>query len=174
MFNLLMTMLLGGLWHGAAGNFILWGAFHGGLLAVARPLRGLSTWMDAGKRRVLFIAVRRLFFFHLICLGWALFRAKSLDDCAVLFEKMLWPEMEWAVFWEGVVAANAQAFLGFVGACIVGVVGWQLVWPTDSKRITALLWRTPEPVRFAVVVGLLYCAMLFAPEQPPPFIYFQF
>lgn len=173
--NLMLTMLLGGLWHGAAGNYVLWGAFHGGLLALARPLRGVATWLDQGARRLWSVPLRRVLFFHLICLGWALFRAQSLHDCGVLFEKLLWPfDMPWGAFWAGVAAAKAQAALAFVGVCVVGMVGWQWIWPTDSKRLTAALWRTPEPIRFAVVLGLLYAAMILAPEQPPPFIYFQF
>jgi D-alanyl-lipoteichoic acid acyltransferase DltB (MBOAT superfamily) len=175
MVNLMLTMLLGGLWHGAAGNYVLWGAFHGGLLALARPLRGVAQWLDTGARRLWSIPLRRLVFFHLICLGWALFRAQSLADCKVLLTKLLWPfEHSWQAFWAGVGHAHAEATLAFLGVCMIGIVGWQLVWPTDSKRLTAWLWRMPEPVRFAVVLGLLYVAMIFAPEQPPPFIYFQF
>ena len=173
--NLMITMLLGGLWHGAAANFLLWGAFHGALLAIARPLRGAAAWMQAGRRRWVTIPLRRVLFFHLICLGWVFFRAESLADCGAVFERLfLNPGISLAAFVRGVAEAGARSYLFLVGCFITAVVGWQMLWPTDSKRITALLWRAPEPVRFAVVVGLLYLTMIFAPENPPPFIYFQF
>ena len=71
--NLFLTMVLGGLWHGAAWNFVLWGAFHGAWLvghrawAARRPVSRWPAWM------------RRLGTFHLVCLGWVLFRAPSLS-----------------------------------------------------------------------------------------------
>jgi alginate O-acetyltransferase complex protein AlgI len=90
--NLLITMLLGGLWHGASWNFVLWGAYHGALLVLFRPswLRSLGARLHANRwARWPATVVRRLVFFHLVCLGWALFRAESLADCAVLMERML-------------------------------------------------------------------------------------
>ena len=173
--NLMLTMLLGGLWHGAAANYLLWGAFHGGLLAMARPLRGAAAWMQTGRRRWWTTPVRRIVFFHLICLGWVFFRAQSLEDCGTIYSRLfIDPGITLSAFWHGIVAARSQPYIVFVGVCIVGIVGGQMIWPTDSKRITALLWRTPEPVRFTVVLALLYLAMNLSPERPPPFIYFQF
>jgi alginate O-acetyltransferase complex protein AlgI len=83
--NLMLTMLLGGLWHGAGLAFILWGLFHGLLLAVHRiwsEFRGLpahgadlqiSGWL--GRVKTFFLAV---VFFQITCLGWLLFRAGGL------------------------------------------------------------------------------------------------
>ena len=71
--NLLLTMLLGGLWHGAAWHFVAWGAYHGSLLAGHRFVAGKmrrppSTSRLAGAVRVFIVG-------HLACLGWLLFRA---------------------------------------------------------------------------------------------------
>ncbi|MBR6023314.1 MAG: MBOAT family protein [Kiritimatiellae bacterium] len=77
--NLFLTMLLGGLWHGAAWTFVAWGAFHGALLAAwhgwtrGRKDKGRE---DAGR----WLWARRVGVFHLACLGWVFFRAGSFGE----------------------------------------------------------------------------------------------
>jgi len=72
--NLLLTMLLGGLWHGANWTFVVWGAIHGGALAVERKLtRGREP-----SSLVIPKWIKRVFIFHLVCLSWIFFRATSL------------------------------------------------------------------------------------------------
>ena len=74
--NLLLTMVLGGLWHGAQWTFVAWGLYHGLLLAGQRGLGIASNESPTGPRRWLQIAAM----FYLTTLGWVLFRASSLDD----------------------------------------------------------------------------------------------
>jgi alginate O-acetyltransferase complex protein AlgI len=74
--NLLTTMLLGGLWHGANWRFVVWGGLHGGSLAVERKLTEGKPEVPGRLRRW----VRRIFIFHLVCLGWIFFRAESLGS----------------------------------------------------------------------------------------------
>src|SRR3954469_9263316 len=69
--NLWLTMVLGGLWHGAAWTFVLWGAFHGTMLAIEHMFA--SRWERVWKW------LRWLITFHLVVFGWILFRAQSLD-----------------------------------------------------------------------------------------------
>jgi D-alanyl-lipoteichoic acid acyltransferase DltB (MBOAT superfamily) len=71
--NLLITMLLGGLWHGAAWTFVLWGAFHGLILIVYR-LFSIGT----RKHGRLVSVLQGVLMFHWVCLGWLLFRAQNL------------------------------------------------------------------------------------------------
>lgn len=85
--NLMLTMLLGGLWHGAAWNYMLWG-FYQGLLLVghrfvvgARAVAQPQTWL----RRL----PRMLFFFAFVCYGWLLFRANSLSQIALFTQTLL-------------------------------------------------------------------------------------
>jgi D-alanyl-lipoteichoic acid acyltransferase DltB (MBOAT superfamily) len=79
--NLMLTMLLGGLWHGAALTFVIWGGIHGLVLCVYRvleaPVRGFSERLPLPAQRALRV-VAVLFFFHLVCLAWLFFRADSL------------------------------------------------------------------------------------------------
>src|SRR5205807_9132510 len=72
--NLFLTMLLGGLWHGAAWKFIAWGALHGGGLAVERML---EPWI--GRRALTPAAkiIATLVVFHFVCLAWIFFRAED-------------------------------------------------------------------------------------------------
>ena len=78
--NLMLTMLLGGLWHGAAWKFVVWGGLHGAWLALerlaveGRRARGLAPLPDTAWLR----ALKRLGTFHLVCLAWVFFRADSL------------------------------------------------------------------------------------------------
>ena len=74
--NLAITMLLGGLWHGAAWTFVLWGVFHGVILIVYRVFGDVK----GGQARLTLKNVARgVLMFHLVCFGWLLFRAHNLD-----------------------------------------------------------------------------------------------
>ncbi len=74
--NLMITMVLGGLWHGAAWTFVAWGAYHGLMLAAHRAVAG----REAGTPTAVRVVVQRFATFHLVCLGWVLFRAHTLGD----------------------------------------------------------------------------------------------
>jgi D-alanyl-lipoteichoic acid acyltransferase DltB (MBOAT superfamily) len=72
--NLLLTMLLGGLWHGANWTFVIWGGIHGGSLAMERKFIGRGP----ARPSVFWKWLRRIFIFHIVCLSWIFFRAQSL------------------------------------------------------------------------------------------------
>ncbi len=80
--NLFLTMLLGGLWHGASWTFVLWGAYHGALLVVHRLLKPvLSKIRPSGTLgSALWTVTRCVVMFHLVVLGWLPFRARSLSE----------------------------------------------------------------------------------------------
>ena len=89
--NLLVTMLLGGLWHGAAWNFVLWGLYHGLLLAGQHLLEG--PWGKFCRRHLSGSAVLRnlaftIVMFTLTLYGWLLFRAESLAQISVMTEAL--------------------------------------------------------------------------------------
>ena len=79
--NIAITMLLGGLWHGAAWTFVIWGAYHGTILVIHRifsPLfKIVPSTKDAFTTKV-WLFVKIIFFFHLICIGWLIFRSQSV------------------------------------------------------------------------------------------------
>src|SRR2546423_12307723 len=77
--NLMATMLLGGLWHGASWTFVAWGGLHGGALAWEHYRRERRTALQLPEppHDALHVALRRLGTFHFVCLGWVFFRAGS-------------------------------------------------------------------------------------------------
>lgn len=82
--NLLLTMLLGGLWHGAAWNFVIWGAYHGVLLILFRRFVS-ATEPDFGTWRW---CTRVFAMFHLTCLGWLIFRVNSVAQLGQMFSQL--------------------------------------------------------------------------------------
>ncbi len=93
--NLMITMLLGGLWHGANWTFLVWGFLHGTALALERLWHTLrkdsSALPDSGlpsQPGILGRAVRIVAVFHFVCLGWAVFRAQTLSDAALMLTRI--------------------------------------------------------------------------------------
>jgi alginate O-acetyltransferase complex protein AlgI len=156
--NLLLTMLLGGLWHGAAWTFVLWGAYHGLLLAVHRAL----PWPSWTGNRAL-APVRVAFTFLLVCVGWVFFRAQSLADVGVILSRMFAPAAGQVL--EPAVVALVVAILGAVlAAHLVGTFA-------DVERVAR---RLPAPLAGTAVAGVFLLVHLLAPDSGGAFIYFQF
>src|SRR5581483_4068982 len=88
--NLMLTFVLGGLWHGAAWTFVVWGAIHGGVLAFEhwrheeRIARGLPEVEDTWQRR----AIDRFVTFQIVCLAWVFFRADSFSNAAAVLGRL--------------------------------------------------------------------------------------
>jgi D-alanyl-lipoteichoic acid acyltransferase DltB (MBOAT superfamily) len=160
--NLSVTMLLGGLWHGAAWNFVAWGAFHGGLLAIHRTwtgFRGERPSPGAVVRALQIVAM-----FHVTCLGWLLFRATSLGQASDLLRTLLIGP--WDLSREAVRGFSDVAFF----AMPVVVVQ---VLERARGTIPAFL-RLPEPARVAAAVLLVEALLLWGAFGGKEFIYFQF
>ncbi|HEX2153174.1 MAG TPA: MBOAT family protein [Acidimicrobiia bacterium] len=157
--NLLITMVLGGLWHGAAWTFVLWGAFHGAVLAYERwrAETGRVLVADSPGQR----ALRRLATFHLVCLGWMLFRADSLGRVGELLGRLA----DWG---------PAPSVTPAVIALIVGGIGVQYL-PSDFRDRLQVTYSRLRPI--ALTAGLAAFLLVldgFGPEGVAPFIYFQF
>lgn len=152
--NLLLTMLLGGLWHGAAWPFVLWGAYHGALLCVHR-------WWSAGGRRLPRPAAWPLMLTATL-IGWLLFRAESIGDVAILLKALL-PTAS------APLAPAAVAALCFCGAGIL--------METLGPPVRILCNR--RPVIGPLLRGMLWAlaveiVLLGAPPDVQSFIYFVF
>ena len=90
--NLAITMILGGLWHGAKMTFVLWGVYHGVLLILHRllePVFGRLKWADSRALGALWRVVRIVVMFHLVCLGWLFFRARSMGRIYLMLENVV-------------------------------------------------------------------------------------
>ena len=155
--NLMLTMLLGGLWHGAAWNFVLWGGFHGALLALERRWRGSAAPPRPGWVHALAVVGT----FHLTCFGWLLFRATSLAHIGRLlsgFGSTLITEQ----------AARIAGGLLFLAGLLWAIELW--LENADDPR-TRPGWNALGPL---VVGGLLALLILLAPPEGRRFLYFQF
>ena len=88
--NLFVTMLLGGLWHGAGWTFVVWGGLHGVYLMVNHGWRALRQRLgqDADQSTIAGRAMARLITFVAVVIGWVFFRATSLDDALAILRGM--------------------------------------------------------------------------------------
>ncbi len=159
--NLMLTMLLGGLWHGAAWNFVIWGGFHGLLLGGQRALLGRevrevgSTWL----RRIAAVVLM----FHLTCLGWLLFRATSLEHVGTLLTSLAG---DWTLYRDDVHLLSQ--LLLFVMPLLL-IETW--LHSTDQP------WRRPGwswGLGPAAVTTMLLAMLMLAPPGNQAFLYFQF
>lgn len=88
--NLFITMFLGGLWHGAAWTFVIWGIFHGVLLSLFRVLKPMTEKMKISSTYLLITyALKVVIMFHLTCLGWLIFRAESLQQIVAFLQAII-------------------------------------------------------------------------------------
>ncbi len=156
--NLMVVMLLGGLWHGANWTFVFWGFYHGVLLALERICR-LPSWLAGRAARPLWIILT----FLAVCVGWVFFRASSFADAGTLLARMAWPTT----------GANLDAAAPWlvVAAMAVVLAGNILHQRIDVRKLLA---RIPAPVLGAGTAVVLVLYLLLLPETSRGFLYFQF
>ena len=161
--NLMITMLLGGLWHGASWNFVIWGGLHGGYLVAERklrasPLAAAALWQQASGRLAIGAAT-----FIAVCFAWVFFRAADLPQSMRILGAMLGSAPA------GAAALPPTALWAAVAA--VGLLGTQVL-----LRDTSLDEAWAKAPRWLVTAAL--AAMLVAiatmPGEDRAFIYFQF
>ncbi len=164
--NLMLTMVLGGLWHGAAWPFVIWGIYQGALLVIYRyagerwglarspsPIDSIG-WRVAGW----------FVMFHLTCYGWLIFRSDSAASIGKLSKALvagwLTPSSH---------AADYAQQLVFYAGPLAALHAWE-AWKRDLDAIP----RLPLFVRYATFVALAYLTVLFGEFGGSQFIYFQF
>jgi D-alanyl-lipoteichoic acid acyltransferase DltB (MBOAT superfamily) len=162
--NLMVTMLLGGLWHGAAWTFVIWGGLHGLLLIIERRLA--QRWGAAAVwQRPLGQLVLGILTFGLVCFTWVFFRAGSLDHALQTCGAMLG-----FAAGEGLHHLPTKQLLAGLGLG-AGLFAWH--WIMRSTTVEAAAARTPWPIRALLLAGMLIAIVLF-PGEDRAFIYFQF
>ena len=165
--NLIITMLLGGLWHGASWNFVVWGGFHGVALAAHKFWRNITgkgkNEQSHGIRK--FFAV--LITFHFVCFCWIFFRNST-------FEASL--EMLGQIFGNFNPQLFSQLVEGYWKVFALIALGFLLHFAPDkwqeacSKGVTAL----PLVGKVCLMVALVYIVIQMKSTEIQPFIYFQF
>ena len=164
--NILITMILGGLWHGAAWTFVLWGAYHGGLLTAhqwrarhgAKETTAKETtegWLDVLRQRAATFA--------LVCVGWVFFRADSMETAFALLRRLI------TGWW-----TPSESVTPLVVIAIVGMLALQF-WPRGFGLWlqSGLSRLKPAPLGIVLALAMLVIVIL-GPSGVAPFIYFQF
>jgi D-alanyl-lipoteichoic acid acyltransferase DltB (MBOAT superfamily) len=153
--NLMLTMLLGGLWHGANWNFVIWGGYHGVLLSLERAIWGRR------ERTGLVRLPLTVLTFALACIGWVFFRAKTLPAALYVI---------------------GQMFGNVAGKSLISTWQWRLAilslaiaLAEEYGHLLTRLTRAPAWARsVAFIVALLVIELFSATDQTIPFVYFQF
>ena len=159
--NLMVTMLLGGLWHGAQWTFVAWGGFHGVLLCVERLL-GIGHERSAPRGMVMLARV--ILTFALVSLAWVLFRAPSFAAALEVYRALLTG---------GAGAPMLNGWPAVLGAGIVAFGALRLV--CDARRFKLSWQQLHLPAQTGILAGLLLALELLTwPGVSPTFIYFKF
>jgi len=163
--NMMITMVLGGLWHGAAWTFVIWGFLHGLMLGVHRWAQGISLF-KVPDNNVVWSVIRIFVMFQLVCLGWLFFRAESLSQ-AILFIQAL--GTNWNYNWETL--QWVREFLFFASPLIIV----QLIqYFGKEMSLHVSLPKTSKVFLAAFICCIIIISACVGLPTAREFIYFQF
>jgi alginate O-acetyltransferase complex protein AlgI len=171
--NVLITFVLSGLWHGASWNFVIWGALNGlGMLPVMflsrrEILRATDVPGGSGVLPSVGFLIRALTTFLWICIAWVFFRAADLPTAMMILRKMAA---------EGMVISQWRATMAGANLLAMLLIGVLLVveWARRSQPHPLVFTRAPRWVRWTCYMLLLWGTMYLTPRSTSAFIYFQF
>jgi alginate O-acetyltransferase complex protein AlgI len=184
--NLMLTMLLGGLWHGANWTFVVWGALHGGYLCVNHIFQKLppSLRMSGVLPKTLTTPLSVLLTFTVVIIAWVFFRSDSIHSAQTIIGAMAGFEV--AVAWESIF--KTQSILAFVGYLSVSLI---IIWvfpniyelldlleqriqvnDDEGQRVSSMVCATAGVACVALVGASLLSS--FGNNVISPFLYFQF
>ncbi|MBP1615954.1 MAG: alginate O-acetylation protein [Bacteroidetes bacterium] len=165
--NLIITMLLGGLWHGASWNFVAWGSFHGIALALHKAwmaIIGRKKEVEThGLRRLLGVIIT----FHFVCFSWIFFRNSSFENSIAMLEQIF-------------TAFHPQLFVqlieGYWGVFVLMALGFLLHFAPDKWERACCngVIRLPFLGQALLMLLLIYFVIQMKSSEIQPFIYFQF
>jgi alginate O-acetyltransferase complex protein AlgI len=173
-FNLMLTFLISGLWHGANWTYVIWGGLNGLYLVIelwiTKPLSKIVEFLKLDRFPVLLNFIKTAVTFSLICLTWVFFRAKSVQDALYILTHILTSFKIPGLFSKLAIAKFDLQIIGFSLLILVFTEGLQ-----RGKSLRMWLDVKPVYVRWSVYVLLGITILLFgAYEQNQQFIYFQF
>ena len=167
--HLFLTMLLGGLWHGAAIRFVLWGAIHGVALALHKLYMQLFGYLSLRKsepyRWQRFLG--QVITFHLVCFAWIFFRADSMETALAVITQIkehFTPE----VF--------LQFVVGYKNVLTLLLVGYLLHFTSRKQELSFRSWVTNLPflAQVFLFIGVIFLLIQIRSADAQPFIYFNF
>jgi alginate O-acetyltransferase complex protein AlgI len=161
--NLMLTMLLGGLWHGANWTFVVWGGIHGAALGVTRAIERWRGKRPAlADRGWLLRALSVIMTFHLVCVGWIFFRAETFGKAALMFSRI----------------ASGTTYHPNLPPLVLGTIATGLVLHFVPVRLDRALRtrfvRLPAPLQAFCLLLAAVVVRQMASAEAVTFIYFQF
>ncbi len=161
--NSMITMLLGGLWHGASWNFVVWGAMHGAALGVTRWWQRRRDGSGGNPSTSFGVdALKGVLTFHYVCLAWIFFRAEGFARARTMVRQ---------IFLGGLHATNLSR--GVVGIVALGFAT-HLVPDRAYERARRWFVELPAPAQGALMFAVALLLKKVASTQVVPFVYFQF
>jgi len=156
---LFLTMLLGGLWHGASWNFVIWGALHGFFLIIER-------WLTQGKAvsAIRYKRLTALLTFALVCFAWIFFRTSNLTDATLFLKGLIRLDLE------GTNLKGYEVLSVFLFTWLM--LRWQWKWRDLDLHTALTQWSQPK--RILIWVGFVLILILIRGGEGNAFIYFQF
>ena len=160
--NLMLTMLIGGLWHGASWTFVIWGGLHGAYLIGERALRSTlpaGAWRERTTTRLGVAAIT----FVLVCVAWVFFRATSFAQAFALLKAMFGVDP----------GAHVLNLIDYALVAPVMVALLATHWFMRERLLEDIVERTPWIVRSAAL-AIMMVALVLMQGKDRAFIYFQF
>ena len=176
--NLLITMTLGGLWHGAAWNFVLWGVYHGVWLVVHREfvewrqsIGALKSICESKIYNILSIVVT----FNIVTIGLVIFRNQDLGVSHTMIKRMLLLSPIFTKM-EGHNFLVLKPLLPVIVPVSITMVALLLLtnFPISIGNRNGYFKRLPAPLKASFCAVLVFAIITFLPDDSRPFIYFQF
>lgn len=165
--NLIITMFLGGLWHGASWNFVLWGTFHGVALALHKAWMSIvghgKGGQSHGLRRILGIILT----FHFVCFCWIFFRNADFKNSMDMLNQ---------IFTAFHPQLFSQLIEGYWKVFALMLLGFLLHFAPDrwEKSLCNQVIKLPFLGKAVLIVALVYAVIQMKSADIQPFIYFQF
>lgn len=156
--NLMLTMLLGGLWHGASWNFVIWGGLHGVYLALERAFLLRWSWWQ-GKSWPMHM-LRVMVTFQLVCFAWIFFRAHSFEHSRTILATLSQPTL--------------QGFTDHIGMALLLSVLFALQFVGGYGQLKDRLSESDGAMFPMALLAVALLLIVFTPVATIPFIYFQF
>lgn len=160
--NLMITMLLGGLWHGAAWHFVIWGAYHGALLVLHRIGKPVWLFFSNCFSPKLWSIVCVVTMFHLTVLGWVIFRAESFNDIVLLLSNL-----------GNITPLVAPVAKQIVIAAFLTLPVWLHHYLKEKYQFDSIL-RIHPLLTMNAICYLVLMLCFWIVHHDVPFIYFQF
>lgn len=177
-FNILLTFLVSGIWHGANWTFFVWGALHGGYYLFSGATRAvrekIARSIGLAQRPAAHQIFRIMITFSLVCFAWIFFRAKDLGDAWYIVSHLFigWDQaLNFGIEGKDILGLTFKEFI-FAVLLILFLVWVNVVEQKENIRV--ILGKSPLLVRWGVYVTTVLVIMNLGVAVPIPFIYFQF